>query len=325
MSIRRQVSVFTAGLLVVLCAVTGSSAFAQETDEPTRGITVLPPNITLDAEPGASIERSVAVENTTTVEQNIRVSIRNFKPDGEEGAAAPTEEDSPYSMVSWIEVESDNFTLQPGERRDVMATVEVPENAEPGSHFGSIIFTPSSPQDSGGAFSVTTEVASLILLKVPGDARQSAAVESFDVDVAGGDSGPVVFGTRLRNDGNVHFVPQGQITVSDTFGREVAVIPVNVESRPVLPGAVRRFDASWDAGFLLGRYTAELDLAYPDNVAEQPARQLTSAKTFYVLPPLLIGGVVVVLVLLIAAVALRVRKHKRNKAGEESAGRRFAQ
>src|SRR5438046_10551227 len=65
---------------------------------------------------------------------------------------------------------------------------------------------------------------------------------------------------RLRNDGTVHLKPSGSITVRNIFGEEVA--RVALPEWNVLPGAVRKFEATAGDGYWLGRYTAEIDATY---------------------------------------------------------------
>jgi hypothetical protein len=87
---------------------------------------------------------------------------------------------------------------------------------------------------------------------------------------------------RAKNEGNVHFKPTGTITISDFMGNKVATIPV--DSKNVLPGAVRKMEATWDTGWLFGQYSATLSLVYGKD------RQVITASTaFWGFPYKLVG------------------------------------
>lgn len=296
--------------LLVVPALGSAPASAQETPA-SRSMTVIPPNMVLDANRGDTLERTVAVENTGEVPQNVSVTVRNFKPQAEEGQIAPTDEDSAYSMVKWTSVSPNVDTIKPGERQDFVATIKVPADAEPGSHYVSIVFTPKVSAQANSGFTTTTELTSQILLKVPGVAKEGATVASFSADVASGAKGPVNFVTRITNSGNVHFVPKGEITVTDTFGRKVATIPVNDQNHPVLPGATRRFETKWSTNRLVGRYTAKLHLTYPSNAEGQPDKVLTASTTFQRIPWIEIAAVLAVLAVLILLLVRRSRRRHR--------------
>lgn len=277
-------------VVVLIPVFIPAAAGAQQANAPeSRGLTVFPPNVQLDGVAGESTERNIAVENSSTILQRVNVSVRNFKPMLEDGQAAPTEEDSSYSMVRWMSVMPTSFDLKGGERRDVKLIIRIPAVVEAGSHFGSVIFTPTVPNSASGPFRTTTEVASLILMRLPGPTNESASVKSFDARVAGDNAGPIEFTTRLSNEGSVHFNPTGQITVTDTFGREVASIPVNETRNPVLPGAIRKFDDKWEGKRLAGFYKANLKLTYASNTPGQPDKVLTAETSFRVFPSVLVG------------------------------------
>lgn len=282
----------------------------------SSSLTVFPPNAQIDGVPGQRILRNVSLENTSAADIKVKTSVKNFKPQLENGEAAPTEEDSSYSMAKWMSVSPRSFSVKPNERISTAVTIAIPVTAEPGSHFGSVIFTPDTSQ-SQGAIKTVSEVASLILLRIPGPTKEAASVSTFSAKIAGHQKGPVNFTTRLSDAGAVHFTPIGEITVTDMFGRKSTTLVVNPEKRPVLPGAVRRFDNSWKTGMLIGKYKAKLHLTYPSNVDGQPDKTLIASTSFSSYPLLVMAAfglvVVIVLGLLIWIPVFFVRRRRRKK------------
>ena len=247
------------GLLVFsfLLAVTGSG-LAQG---PRIAITPLVFEFT--AEPGETAEGFVRVSNhSENVPVNILMEIEDMFPEGEEGRVrleTPLEERRTFSLSHWIETEPSRFFLEPGEEQRVRFVIDVPENAEPGGYYVSVVAGTTDVDPDATGVAILTRIGALILLTVPGEAEENLrAIELIAPSYIEG--GPVEFLARFENKGTVHLRPDASIVITNMLGRKVAEIPL--ESRNVLPNAVRKIDAEWDAGLLLGKYTATLSGKY---------------------------------------------------------------
>jgi hypothetical protein len=80
------------------------------------------------------------------------------------------------------------------------------------------------------------------------------------------ESPPILLEARFRNEGTVHEAPSGEIEVRNMFGWLVATSTLPV--RNVLPGDVRKVEASVGDGLWLGRYTVSLSARYGDGNEE---------------------------------------------------------
>lgn len=246
-------------------------------------LTFSPPSFDFTANPGDTISDSLKVQNESPDTLTITASAVNFTGKaGDETSGVPEfypadEVRDGRGLAPWMTFVNKELTLKPGEHGSVFFQISVPKDADPGSHFGAILLTTKTPQGAQGV-GVIANSASLILLKVNGDAKEELKLASFTASPALTDSLPIRFETRLENGGNVHERPYGEITIRDVFGRTAATIPVNrADNKSVLPGAARRFDADWTGrslpagasqlsrewnNFALGPYTAELTLRY---------------------------------------------------------------
>jgi len=83
---------------------------------------------------------------------------------------------------------------------------------------------------------------------------------------------PILLEARFRNEGTVHEAPQGTLEVRNVFGTLVATSTLPV--RNVLPGVVRKVEASVGEGFWLGRYTVLFRATYGDSKDELVARRI---------------------------------------------------
>lgn len=242
-----------AGLLFV-----GHALHAQQ---PPLSLAISPPTFELSANPGDTKTNSLRVDNLTDEPQHITVGRRNFTALGEEGQPNLTEDETAFALASWLRVTPETVIIPPRASQVFEFVITVPANAEPGGHFGSIIFkTDAKPVTGQSGVAVGQEIGSLILLKVAGQINEQASIESFKPAKNFWEYGPVTFETRLKNAGNVHVKPVGTITITNMFGRKVATLPL--ESRNVLPSSIRKFSTNWPQKWLWGRYTATLSVAY---------------------------------------------------------------
>jgi hypothetical protein len=134
------------------------------------------------------------------------------------------------------------------------------------------------------------------------------------------ESAPIQFAERLKNTGNTHLQPAGQVTIKDMFGQKVATLNVNLPPRNVLPASIRKFDQSLDSSvigdkMLFGRYTADLRIVYGDNHQE-----LTANISFWVIPYRLIGIVIVLLVAAFFLMRTLIRRYNRRIISKSQGG-----
>lgn len=255
-----------------------------------KGLAVTPSNFELSIEPGGQTTQKVRLLNQTNQDVNIRVDRRNFTSAGEEGEVSITSEETPFSIASWIKVTPETINVPAGASREFTFAITAPQNAEAGGHFGSLVFAtvPGQNLDKTGAL-LSQEIASLILLKVPGNVEEKAVVESFTSDKNFYELGPVSFTARIKNQGAVHIKPLGSVTIKGPFVNTSDPI----EERNVFPGAIRKIPATVNTRFMLGKYTAEFIATYGSN-----NQQLYAYTTFYAFPVRIGGAFILFLIIL---------------------------
>lgn len=279
---------FEAFFLLTLAVGITPKAHAQQV---VNSLSVVPPSFEVSTKRGEVINKTIRIDNLADKPVQVTVDKRNFTAQGEEGDVNLTHEESSFSLASWIEVTPSKATIPAKSSQTFQYSIRVPTDAEPGGHFGSIIFAtiPDKNLTQTGA-SFSQEVGSLILAEVAGDVKESAQIESFYAERNFYEAGPVQFIGRIKNLGNVHIKPKGFIEITDLLGRKTRV---PFEERNVLPDAIRKMTGRWDQNFLIGRYTATLFLTY--GTGNQ--RMIASAQ-FYAFPVkygLIVLGILVVL------------------------------
>ncbi len=278
--------------------VTGVNAAENE-----NKITVSPLVFELSANPGDSLVNEIRVDNTSDKAIDLAVAVRNFVALGEEGQASLTDEDTTFSLAKWVTADPAEFTVQPKSYQMVKFTIKTPPNAEPGGHFGSVVIK-TKPSTEPGKVVIAQEISPLVLLRVAGDATESASIESFKVTPNFSENGPIKFELRIRNSGSVHVKPKSTVSVKDMFGSEVA--KVQFEARNVLPDSVRKFETQWKPTWLLGQYTATVTSVYGSE--NQVIQSQTSFWGFPTTLAMFVGIPLLLVIILLIAGRKRVKR-----------------
>lgn len=288
-------------ILLTTTAIIFQTRVKGQESPSTNGLSVSPPSFEISGNPGNTITNTVRLENMKTTAVRLAVDKRNFTAIGEEGAVGLTEDENTFSLASWITVDPADVVIPPKSTRTFTFSIKVPLNAEPGGHFGSLIFrtVPENTLTGSGA-SVAQEIGSLILLRLSGPTTEDAKTESFKTTKSFYEFGPITFEARVKNLGNVHLKPSGNITITNLLGQKVATVPL--EPKNVLPGAIRKIEGTWDTKWRIGQYTATTVIVYGANNT-----QLASVTTFVVLPYRL------VLIILVALIVIYLILHHYRK------------
>ena len=289
------------GLVVFGCFACASIGFAQEN---RGGVTISPVTFELTANPGDTISNIIKVSNPTDSVLSIKMEAEDFRAVGEEGKVVTTseaDEDTTYSIRKWIKIVPSEFTLKTNEQKIIDFIIEIPENAEPGGKYGSVLAGVSgSLSDGGMGAAVSTKTGALVLLMVSGDLSEELRVSDFSAP-SFSEHGPVPFEIKFENTGTVHVRPRGFVVVTDLFGKKVTEIEFSQKN--VLPGAIRKNDAMWDTKWLFGKYTATVVGNYgTGNIPFEPR-----VITFWVLPWKIMLGVSLIL-LFITVFFLKTKK-----------------
>ena len=227
-----------------------------------QGVGISPLTFELTANPGDIIVNQLKVYNPNQSTIGIKMEIEDFTVSGEIGHVKiePAETET-YSIARWVTTEPETFVLGPREQRFVTFTIKVPENAEPGGHYGSVLAgtTAVIGEEFMGA-AVAGRVGALVLLSVSGEVKENLIVKEFH-DTGYSEYGPIDFTMRFENTGTIHVKPKGYITIVNWFGRKV--IDIEIPQLNVLPDSIRKIETSWNQKWLWGgKYTATLSGGY---------------------------------------------------------------
>jgi hypothetical protein len=234
------------------------------------------PALEITGNPGERVSSSFPFWNGTEEFLPVHLESADFAPQDEEGHVAvggKTPEDN--SIKGWIHPELNDFAVAPKTVFDMRFRVDIPATADAGTHYG-VLLVSTAPVGKAGGAATQIKIGPIILVKVLGDVTEKLMLESFAAPRFL-ESPPISLEARFKNDGTVHEAPQGTIEVRNVFGSLVATGTLPI--RNVLPGVVRKVEASVGEGFLLGRYTVLFSATYGDN-----GEKLSAARTVWVVP-----------------------------------------
>ncbi|MEY2665430.1 MAG: hypothetical protein RLZZ480_535 [Candidatus Parcubacteria bacterium] len=255
----------------------------------------------ISVSPGETIIQEVTVTNRISANRTFKLEVEDItgSADGSSAVSLTGEERGPYSIRNYISFPTDTFTLDLGERARIPVTITIPEDAEPGGFYGSVLVSTDRTGETvedGPRSPVIARVGSLFFVTVRGDVETSGVTK--EVRTLDGkmwyEKGPVNLGIVYENSGSIHVNPYGEISITNIFGEQVGF--VEIEPWFVLPKSLRTREITWDREYLFGRYTvtAKINRGY-DNVVDEVQ------TTFWVLPWKIVLGVFLSVFILVFA------------------------
>jgi hypothetical protein len=253
----------------------------------------------------------VTVTNSTPTELPLRLTVVDFGAADETGGinflSTADDLERRYGLASWMQLEKDSLVLGPGSSQQVKVMIENRESLSPGGHYGAVVFrldTTAKSSEIQPKVTFTKAVSTLVLAKKLGGEKHSLTLSSATW------SGPpfaLPREAKLRfiNNGNIHEVPRGDVTIRDTFGRTISTGRLNEASTIVLPESIRAYQVKLhEQGtlWLPGWVTVTTRYQTADT-----SEYTTSVSSFFIATPRTV--VVAIAILVVVAAFIRYRRH----------------
>lgn len=227
------------------------------------------------ANPGLSVENAGVVGTvnpgqtfshtmTVTIESgdaatDISVAVAGIRqtPNGGYELLDTSHDTSQYSAREFVAVDKAAFHLEPGGSENVTATVAVPQEVGDGGRYAMIHVAAKPAAADGVAVSTAVDVPVYLtinntqLIHTGGIARVAIG------EITTGQ--PISIMTDFQSTGNHHFTVKGEVTVTNQQGQNLDTIAVPVTSSSILPGMVRRLEASFIPAVVLDAGTYAVD------------------------------------------------------------------
>lgn len=300
-----------------------SFQFVNAQNPGAAGVGLSPATIEKSANPGDAQVHNVTISNLSQVPQTFYLYLRDISGVSTGGVPIFADEDAEktgYELSEWIELSQTEIPLEGGQEKTIQVSINVPENATPGSHFGGVFVSVEPPKMRSVGAAVAYEVANIISIRVAGDAVENAQIRSFATNNYIYSEPIVDFHARVENKGTVLVRPVGPLEIYDMFGRKVALLTFNENKAGVFPLTTRDFEITWeDEGPGFGRYQAVLSLVYGD-VGRQST--ISTTATFWILPMKIILPALGVLAFLLITVYISIKLYVRRTVQSMGGARR---
>ena len=323
-------------LLIIIAIVWVPFTFAQNNQQKTGlNITVSPIYFNLTTNPGEKISSQLKVRNNNPTTEHLQVNLAKFAPTSvaNEGYQPIIQEITPDDeFAKWISFDTDDFVLGPNQVKTIKFTISPPKSAALGYYYAILINKVGDTQavKRGALIKAAVAVSILVDVRSPNAIKRLQLVD-FTTNNAFYEYLPVNFNIRIKNTGNIHSIPVGNIFIdrNGTGQKLIANMTVNDGRGSVLPQTDRIYTNTWDDGFIvrvpkvennktvqdkkgntvyvtkwnlskfdrfrIGKYTAELLLVYDDGTRDVP---LEARVSFWVIPWKIILAVLVIVYLI---------------------------
>jgi len=246
------------------------------------GISVSPLKQELTVKPGQTGQILITVSNNRRGENDVAQSATLEAMDvavSEEGALDfHRAGSSKTSATTWITLDKNTLTLQPGQSQAIQATVKVPQEAR-GEFYSAIIVTLKPPPNSPKGLLVTYRIASGVFLTVPGQSfpRQARITRcelvwpkdpSASAQPAEAALARPAIAVVIQNTGKARFEASGTVRIQNEDSRTVFAAPLTSRRPCIFGGDSRLFEARLDRALPPGKYTLRAELDYQSEWAK---------------------------------------------------------
>lgn len=297
-------------------------------------LTLSPTFINLVANPGESVGSSIRITNNNNFTEHLQIEVRTFEPsqDGDSPVIRTLRDNENFG--DWVEFSEQKFTVTPNENKVIEVEISAPNDATLGYYYAFVITRQNEDTESATA-SVAGGTAVLSLLEVRSDrVARELQIEDFKPGKLFYEYLPAELKVTVKNTGNIHVIPVGDMFIDSLTNKEVSAFPVNSGRGNVLPQSTRTFTATFEDGFAvripktdkdgnpvrdregnieyttkfdfskmdrfrIGKYEATVILVYDNGERDVPIQATVS---FWIIPWKIIGGGLIILILVLLGV-----------------------
>ncbi len=299
--------------LIFFTFVIGDRAHAAD----SQILSVTPPLFQLSAVRGDIWQSSIKVINGNPYPLTVYAEVVNFKATGEDGQGTfipiINEDETAHTLAQWITITQGPHVIPSEQTEEISFFVEIPKDAPPGGHYAAVLISTEPPQNAEKLAVKTSQVvSSLFFLRIEGDVQELGTIREFRATKSFLERPEAEFSLRFENKGNVHLQPRGNIIITNMWGTERGVIPVNYQTHfgNVLPNSIRDFKFAWKSTFAItdvGRYKVEATLAY----GEDGVKTATAIAYFWIIPVKATLITLGILTLFISLIVLMIKAYVR--------------
>lgn len=324
-------------------------ALNPPSEAPPAGInvTLSPSFLNLTTDPGVPVNSQLKIKNNNNFTEYFEFDLAKFEADDDGERPRLLEVGPGDEFIKWISFSEPQVMVGPNETKSVKFTISPPKEASLGYYYAILVKRMSIQNPEQGQTVVSGVPAFLVLMEVrTPNAKRELQIVDFKTDNLVYEYLPSEFQIKVKNSGNIHLAPAGNIFIDWGGKKDVGLVSANERRGNILPGTERIYTAKWADGFpvripktengkevkdengkvqystkydfsqvnkfRIGKYTAHLLMVYDNGQRDIPVE---ATVPFWVIPWKILGvaGVILILVLLglKSAVSSSVKKVRR--------------
>lgn len=229
--------------------------FGENCSAEVLGISLDQTVVAFDAYPGETQEFSLVVTNISAEKQKMLFDVEDMMIEDQNKMTLIPEANDVFGMKNWIKSQETEWVLNPEESRRISFSLFVPFAAPVGSHFSAILLRayPEAKSEDQQKTIVSPRIGVHILVNVKGEVFGDGKIKKF--------SAPIFFRKKVdfqveyQNEGNIHYIPYGGISLKNIWGQEKENLKFSKHF--VFPGKQYSFELNWSGGSFWEAYRAE--------------------------------------------------------------------
>jgi len=277
---------------------------------------VTPTNQTIELLPGQEKEGKVSISNFGQEGFSVKLSAAPFQVDSETYDVDLSTNNLYTQLHTWITFPEETYYLAPGETKEAVFRVNVPEGTAGGGQYAAILVRSEDGVDpNSSGVQTIPQIASLLYGRIDGPEMAPSgeiAEQTIPSFIFGG---PLNVSETVYNTGNVDFKVYHAITITDAISGEEIVTPISTNSNGntygsqttvVLPGTSRSNTLTWENTPKIGAVRVKQTIRFLD-------QEINTEQLVIFCPIWLIVGVLVLIVLAVFWIILAARHRKRKQ------------
>jgi len=186
---------------------------------------------------------NITLTNNTDKDLRGSISVVDFRDLSDSGGLSFGQAGLPvdkYGLANWVQLPNgNNLTLSKGQAVTIPVVVDNRSDLAPGGHYGAVVITLAGATDpKGNKVNFKQELVSLLFVKKLGGEQYGLKLQTLTTQ---GGGRPTSVSMTFASTGNVHVVPRGFVTLSDSKGKVISKGIINPQSTMILPGTTHRF------------------------------------------------------------------------------------
>lgn len=226
------------------------------------GFNVSPGRADFTVKAGQECIKEFFITNTEDSPIRIKATLKDLlriMPEAEkfkEEERATLKED--YLLSQFSKVYPDKLYIAPKEVGKLSLKISMPGDAK-GEYYGSIFFENLPPESKAGGIGIVSRIGMALYVAIEGTEIFKCEIGKFEIL----STKPLKFNLIVRNLGNVHLRPEGNIIFKIREDTKEFQVPINIIHAPILPNMELDLGSKkTEAKLMPGEYTVSINLEY---------------------------------------------------------------